>query len=288
MPQNPNALTGNWFTEVCEEAGSAFSLKVRGKLFEEQSPFQKVEVFETEKWGNLMVIDGYVMLTSRDNFLYHEMMSHPVLFTHKAPKKVVIIGGGDCGTLREVLKHPGVEKCWQIDIDEVVTRAAEKHFPELCESNDDPRAELLWIDGLKWVKDAAAESVDVVIVDSTDPIGPAEGLFGEKFYRDCIRMLAPGGILVQQSESPLVHRKLLNEMRLAMRSAGFVDTRTLGFPQPVYPSGWWSATMASKDMALTNFRRADAVNRPFATEYYTAEIHDAALAAPAFFSREIR
>ena len=288
MPQNPNALTGNWFTEVCEEAGSAFSLQVRRKLFEEQSPFQKVEVYETGKWGNLMVIDGYVMLTSRDNFLYHEMMAHPVLFTHKAPKNVVIIGGGDCGTLREVLRHPGVEKCWQIDIDEVVTRAAEKHFPELCESNDDPRAELLWIDGLEWVREAAPESVDVVIVDSTDPIGPAEGLFGEKFYRDCIRMLAPGGILVQQSESPLLHKRLLNEMREAMRNAGFVDTRTLGFPQPVYPSGWWSATMAAKDMALTNFRRADAVNRPFRTEYYTAEVHEAALAAPAFFQRDIR
>lgn len=288
MPQNPNALAGNWFTEVCEEAGSAFSLQVRRKLFEEQSPFQKVEVYETEKWGNLMAIDGYVMLTSRDNFLYHEMMSHPVLFTHRNPRNVVIIGGGDCGTLREVLKHPGVEKCWQIDIDEVVTRAAEKHFPELCESNDDPRAELLWIDGLKWVKEAAPESVDVVIVDSTDPIGPAEGLFGERFYRDCIRMLAPGGILVQQSESPLIHKRLLNEMREAMRNAGFADTRTLGFPQPVYPSGWWSATMASKDVALTNFRRSDAVNRPFRTEYYNEAIHDAALQMPVFFDRDIR
>lgn len=287
MTQDISKLGGQWFTEVAEEAGSAFSLAVRGKVFEEQSPFQKVEVYETEKWGNLMVIDGFVMLTTRDNFLYHEMMSHPVLFSHPDPKKVVIIGGGDCGTLREVLKHHGVGKVWQIDIDEVVTRAAEKFFPELCESNDDPRAELLWTDGIRWVKEAPPQSVDIVIVDSTDPVGPAEGLFGEAFYRDCLAMLAPGGMLVQQSESPLLHKRLLKEMRTAMRTAGFADIRTLGFPQPVYPSGWWSATLARKGQAFAGFRRADAVNRPFATEYYSPEIHEAAFRMPVFFDRDI-
>lgn len=276
-----------WFTECASEAGFAFSLKVKAKVFEQQSPFQKVEVYDTEQWGKLMVIDGYVMLTTRDNFLYHEMMSHPALFTHAEPKKAVIIGGGDCGTLREVLKHPDIEKVWQIDIDEVVTRAAEQHFPELCESNNDPRAELLWIDGIKWVKDAEPESVDIVIVDSTDPVGPAKGLFSEDFYRNVHRMLRPGGLVVAQSESPLVHMRILKEMHACMRGAGFDDVKTLQFPQPVYPTGWWSATMAMKGGKIDGFRESAARSKPFKTRYYTPEIHRAAFCMPQFFQDEI-
>ena len=118
-----------WLHENFEHTGSAFGLRMVRKLDEVQSPFQKIEIFESTDWGNLMLIDGAMMLTTRDNFLYHEMMSHPALFTHAAPKNVVIIGGGDCGTLREVLKHPGVESATQCDIDEQVTRMAEKWFP---------------------------------------------------------------------------------------------------------------------------------------------------------------
>jgi spermidine synthase len=273
----------SWFTESCDECGSAFSLSltVKGKLHEEQTPFQKIEVFETEKFGNLMTIDGFVMLTSRDNFLYHEMMSHPVLFTHPEPKRVLIIGGGDCGTLREVLRHPNVALAQQVDIDEGVTRAAEKYFPELCESNDDPRAELHFADGLKWVKEAEAGYYDIIIVDSTDPIGPAEGLFGEAFFRDCLRALGDEGILVQQSESPLFHMALLKEIHTYMRRAGFDQTQTLHFPQPVYPSGWWTCTMASKS-PFNGFREEDSANRPFKTRYYSPEVHKGALALPPF------
>ena len=139
-------MTSNtsWHYENFEPSGSAIGYRITRKLDEVQSPFQKIEIFETTDWGNLMLIDGAVMLTTRDNFLYHEMMSHPALFTHANPKQVVIIGGGDCGTLREVLKHPGVERAVQCDIDEQVTRMAEKYFPELCDSNHDPRAELLF------------------------------------------------------------------------------------------------------------------------------------------------
>ncbi len=126
------------------------------------------------------------MLTARDNFIYHEMLSHPALFSHPSPEHVVIIGGGDCGTLREVLKHDGVTRALQVEIDERVTRLAEEFFPELCASNSDPRAEFLFDDGIQWMKDADPGSVDVIIVDSTDPIGPAEGLFTEAFYRDCL------------------------------------------------------------------------------------------------------
>ena len=280
-------LDQNWFTEVCDECGTAFSLKIKGKLHEEQTEYQKIEIYDTEKFGKLMTIDGFVMLTSRDNFLYHEMMSHPALFTHAAPKRVVIIGGGDCGTLREVLRHPGVEEAWQVEIDERVTRLSEQYFPELCDSNDDPRARFFFGDGVKWMQEQAEGSVDVIIVDSTDPIGPAEGLFAEPFYRDCLRALGDNGVLVQQSESPLLHLELLKKMRGGMLAAGFSGVKTLPFPQPVYPSGWWSATLAAKGGELGEFREEDARAKGFETVYYNADMHRGALAQPEFFLREL-
>ena len=182
------SLDSTWFSEPHEKSGSAISFRITRKLAEEQTPFQKIEIYETTDWGNLMVIDGCIMVTTRDNFLYHEMMSHPALFTHTSPKRVVIIGGGDCGTLREVLKHREVESAVQCDIDEQVTRMAEKYFPELCESNGDPRAKLMFDDGLKLMAEIEPDSLDIVIVDSTDPVGPAEGLFGARFYLSLIHI----------------------------------------------------------------------------------------------------
>jgi len=276
------ALDNNWFTEVYAEAGSAFSLRITDKLAAVQSPYQKIEIYSTEAFGNLMVIDGCVMLTSRDNFLYHEMLTHPALFSHSKPRRVLIIGGGDCGTLQEVLKHDTVIEACQVDIDEQVTRLSEQYFPELCTANDDPRASLHFDDGIQWLKDAAAGSYDLIIVDSTDPIGPAEGLFSAPFFRDCHRALGAGGILVQQSESPLFHRRIIEDMHQAMQQAGFASSLTLNFPQCVYPSGWWSATMTCKDGALDNFRGDDCAGRNFATRYYNEHIHRAALAQPQF------
>jgi len=281
-------LEGAWFTERAEEDGSAFSLKITDKLHEEQSPFQRIEVYATSHYGNLMVIDGCTMVSTLDNFLYHEMMSHPVLFTHPAPKKVAIIGGGDCGTLREVLKHPEVERATQIDIDERVTRVSEMFFPELCESNDDPRAELLFIDGIQWMKDADPGSLDVIIVDSTDPVGPGEVLFTPDFFAACYRALGQAGMMVQQSESPLIHMKILRRMYSHMEGAGFDDVRTLFFPQPIYPTGWWSATMASKGGNIEGFREEDVDSRAFATRYYNSDVHRGAMAVPEFFKTGIR
>ena len=282
------SLGDNWFSESYEPGGSAFSLKMVKKLHEVQSPFQKVEVYETETYGNLMTIDGATMVSTRENFFYHEMMSHPILYTHPSPKRVLIIGGGDCGTLREVLRHPEVESVQQVDIDEEVTKAALKYFPELCESNDDPRAELYFDDGIKWVADAADGSYDVIIVDGTDPVGPGEGLFNEAFYKNCVRALAPNGILGQQTETPLYHMALLNEVRGAMRNAGFNHMHTLTFPQPIYPTGWWAATMAFKQGDEKTFREQDAADKPFTTEYYNLDIHRAALAVPEFMKRGLK
>ncbi|MDQ3495444.1 MAG: polyamine aminopropyltransferase [Pseudomonadota bacterium] len=270
-----------WLYENFEPAGSAIGFRVTRKLDEVQSPFQKIEIWESTDWGNVMLIDGAMMLTTRDNFLYHEMMSHPALFTHPDPRQVAIIGGGDCGTLREVLKHAGVERAVQCDIDEQVTRMSEKYFPELCESNDDPRAQLLFDDGITYMANCAPGSLDIVIVDSTDPVGPAEGLFNRSFYESCFRALKADGILVQQSESPLVLLDLIREMRAEMRKAGFNAFQTLPFPQPCYPTGWWSCTLARKAGGFS-FREADARAKAFDSKYYSADVHYAALTLPPF------
>jgi len=275
-------LDQNWYSEAHAGSNSAISFKIKRLLHSEKTPFQTIDIYETTDWGNLMVIDQCVMLTTRDNFLYHEMMSHPALFTHPRAKRVVIIGGGDCGTLREVLKHEEVEEAVQCDIDERVTRLAEQYFPELCESNGDPRAKLMFGDGIKYMAEHEPDSLDVVIVDSTDPVGPAEGLFNRAFYQSCLKALRPGGILVQQSESPLIHLPLITAMRTQMKGAGFGFLRTLCFPQPCYPSGWWSCTMARKGIDLNSFRERGAATKKFETRYYNVDIHRGALAMPEF------
>lgn len=278
-----------WMQERFEPTGSSIGFRITRKLDEVQSPFQKIEIYESTDWGNLMLIDGAMMLTTRDNFLYHEMMSHPALFTHAAPRDVVIIGGGDCGTLREVLRHPGVQSAVQCDIDEQVTRMAEKWFPELCESNDDPRAQLLFDDGVAYMANRAPGSVDVVIVDSTDPVGPAEGLFNKAFYESCFRALRDDGILVQQSESPLALLELIREMRGEMAKAGFAGFALLPFPQPCYPTGWWSCTLARKPGGGGfGFREADARDKGFPTRYYSADLHRGALATPPFVAEALK
>ena len=271
-----------WFTEQHDYSGSSIGFRVKQLLHAEQTPFQSIEIYDSTDWGRIMVIDGCMMVTDRDNFLYHEMMAHPALFTHPRAKRVVIIGGGDCGTLREVLKHDEVESAIQVEIDERVTRLAERYFPELCESNNDPRAQLLFVDGIKWMAECEPESLDIIIVDSTDPIGPAEGLFNEAFYQTCLKALRSGGILVQQSESPLAHLPLLKSIRSALKLAGFQALRTLTFPQPCYPTGWWSATLARKGSDLSTFRERGAATKPFATRYYNVDMHKASLAVPEF------
>jgi len=273
----------HWFTEASREGGSAFSLRIREKLHDEQTGFQRIEVYATEAFGNLMVIDGRIMLTARDNFIYHEMLVHPALYTHPSPEQVVIIGGGDCGCLREVLKHGRVTRALQVEIDAGVTRLAEEFFPELCVSNNDGRAVFLYEDGVQWMRNADPGSADVIIVDCTDPVGHAGGLYTEAFYRDCLRVLGDAGLLVQQSESPLYHMDIINPLRKAMQTAGFRDVKTLFFPLPSYPSGWWTATLAGKQELAGRFREEDVCRRHFVTSYYNADIHHAALTPPEFF-----
>ena len=278
------ATNPNWFTEL-SDSGTVFGLDLKedALLHSEQTPFQKLEIFDTKTFGKLMTLDGCTMVTTRDNFVYHEMMSHPVLFSHPAPKRVCIIGGGDCGTLREVLRHPEVESVIQIDIDERVTRVSEMFFPELCESNDDPRATLAFEDGIKWIQEAAPGSLDVLIVDSTDPVGPGAVLYSQDFFNSCWQALGENGLLVQQSESPLVHaEKIIKPMHDTMRAAGFSDIQLHQFQQVCYPTGWWSCTIAAKQGKIAFTREQDAERLEFPTQYYNAAIHRGSMALPQF------
>ncbi|WP_410474455.1 polyamine aminopropyltransferase [Guyparkeria sp. TX1] len=273
-----------WVYETVEEMGARFGIRATEKLLDEQTPYQHLEVWRTEHWGNLMLLDGVMMLSSLENFVYHEMMSHPALQTHANPRNVVIIGGGDCGTLTEVLKHREVESVVQIDIDEAVTRAAERFFPELTAHNDDPRVSLRFEDGVAWMRNAPAASVDVIIVDSTDPIGPGTGLFGPDFLADCHRVLREDGIMVGQSESPFYHMPLMLDYHRAMKAAGFAERRSLLFPQPVYPGGSITGTLARKSGPLDEIRPlADDV----ATRFYRTELHRGLLAIPPFMQEAL-
>lgn len=275
------SLDQNWFSEPVPATGTAFSLLGR-RIHEEQTPYQKIEIWDTKTFGYLMTIDGCTMVSTRDNFLYHEMMSHVALNSHANPQNVVIVGGGDCGTLSEVLKHPQVKSATQVEIDERVTRLSEKYFPELCTRNNDPRAKLFFGDGIQWMKDAEPGSIDLIIIDSTDPVGPAEGLFGKRFYLDCIKALKNDGMLVQQSESPLLHLSLITEMHRAMREAGFSATHLFHYPQVIYPSGWWSGSIASKVNGRLGERLDEVAVRALKTQYYNQDTHRAAFALPGY------
>ena len=273
----------NWFTEEWPGEKSAISLKITQKLHEEQSTYQKIEVFQTETFGKLLTLDGLVMVTDRDNFIYHEMLSHPALFSHDNPQKVLIIGGGDCGTLREVLKHDSVKHVEMVEIDERVTRVSEQFFPELCESNNDPRANIQFDDGINWVRECNNEEYDVILIDGSDPEGPAAVLFSEEFLQACFHALKPGGVFAGQSESPLFHLDLIKHVRTTLQDAGFSDVATLNFPQCTYPSGWWSATLAGKQASLKEFRKDETIN----SEYYNSNIHHASLVMPNFMKQKL-
>ncbi len=281
-PQHPQ-----WFTEASEATGTAFSLQTQRHIHSEITPFQKIDIYDTTTFGRLMTIDDLTMVTDRDNFIYHEMMVHPALCSHANPQTVAIIGGGDCGTLKEVLKHSTVQKATQIEIDERVTRLAEEYFPELCSANQDSRATLLFDDGIQWVKDQTNDSLDILIIDSTDPIGPAEGLFSAPFYQQANRILKQDGLLIQQSESPLIHQSLIGDIHTAMRASGFKHTALLTFPLCSYPSGWWSATLAGNQPISTQPQENKDHAHDLHTKYYNKQIHSAAFALPDFIKKTV-
>lgn len=274
-----------WFTD--RDENQAFSLRHTGNiLFNETSPYQQVRIFETPEFGRFLALNNMVMCTERDEFHYHEMMVHPVMQAHPEPHHILVIGGGDGGTVRELLKYP-IEKVTMVEIDEAVVRATKKFLPTLSCEFSNPRLDLRIADGIEFVKSAEADSYDLILVDGSDPVGPAEGLFTPEFYRNCMRTLRPGGLLVTQGESPLFHEKAFRDLNYCLKEIfGRTHVHTLLFFAPSYPTGMWSHQIAAKG-DLDPRRPLDAEKARVFTHahklrYYSERVHEAAFQLPGF------
>lgn len=266
-----------WFTEM-QTNDMALSCRVKKTLHEETTPFQHLAVIDTEQFGRMLVLDNVIQTTVKDEFVYHEMITHVALNTHAAPKKVLIIGGGDGGAVREIVKHQSIEKVVHCEIDGAVIEASKKYLPEISCALDHPKVEIVVDDGIKHVRENK-KTYDIIIVDSTDPVGPAEGLFSAAFYRDIFESLNEDGIFVAQTESPFFNRDLIP--RLFKDISGiFPVTRLFLANVPTYPGGLWTFTMGSKkydplDVDVTKIPEMD-------TKYYSAAIHRTCFVLPPF------
>jgi len=252
---------------------------VKESLFQGQSEYQTLQVLETYDFGRILLLDGLVMLTERDEFVYHEMITHVPLNSHPGPKRVLVIGGGDGGTVREVLKHPQVREVTLVEIDRMVVEVSRQYLPGVSAGLDDPRTRIFYQDGVEFVAGEPPGSYDAILVDSTDPVGPAQALFSEDFFRDCFKALSPEGVFVTQSESPFQHLSFMVDTHRCMGKV-FPGPSFYLAPVPTYPGGTWSFLLASKADSGSFPRRRDGANLP--TRYYNRGIHMACFEIPRF------
>ncbi|GAA0357770.1 polyamine aminopropyltransferase [Bacillus horti] len=266
-----------WFTEK-QTATHGITSKISKTLHSEQTEFQKLDMIETDQFGTMLVLDGMVMTTDVDEFVYHEMVTHVPLFTHPNPKKVLVVGGGDGGAIREVLKHPSVEKAVLVEIDGKVIEYSKQYLPNIAGKLDDPRVEVQVDDGFMHIHNHKNE-YDVIMVDSTEPVGPAAKLFEKGFYQGIYDALTEEGIFVAQSDNPWFHGDLIKKVFADVQDI-FPVTRLYTCNIPTYPSGMWTFTLGSKkhdpvEVDITKIPELD-------TKYYTPELHRAAFVLPKF------
>ena len=274
-----------WFTERDENV--AFSLRYKGEtLFKEQSNFQKVEIIDTYAYGKVLTLDGLVMCSENDEYVYHEMITHPAMLTHPNPKNVLVIGGGDGGTVRELVKHPSLDKVTMVEIDEAVVRASKLHLPTMSCAFNNEKLELIIGDGIEYLEKVESETFDVIIIDNSDPVGPSEGIFTEAFYKNAHRALRQDGILVGQSESPRFNTAVFSEIYKMLKGLFHRDAvRCMIGYVPTYPSGMWSWYFCSKDgrspfsVELEKIEQFEAQHE---LNYYNAAMHSAGFALPNF------
>lgn len=265
---------------------TGLSVGIEKVLFSEQSSFQRVEVFKTDTWGNLLTIDGMVMLSEKDEFVYHEMLSHVGMFTHPKPERVLIIGGGDGGTAREALRHPSVKEVDLVEIDEVVIRASKRYLPDVGKWDDD-RLNVIHEDGIQFVREVN-HPYDLIIIDGSDPVGPASGLFSTDFLSSCYESLSEDGVLTVQTESPWIrdYHETIKHVFTALDTQ-FPVTKMYIAHIPLYPSGMWSFVLAGKvenPLSEDTVRRVKSGLGNFGNElkYYNRDIHLACFGLPNF------
>ncbi len=282
MPSEKDWVTETWTTPEGQPEGTAFSMKVTEVLCERWTGMQRLWIGDTEDFGRVMFIDGYVMLTERDEFVYHEMLAHVPMCTHQTPRDVLIIGGGDGGTMREVLKHPEVRSVQLCEIDPEVIEASKRFLPSVHGGAfDDPRSRIHIGDGCVFVGEAQPESFDIVLIDSTDPVGPGEVLFTPEFYTQCARILRPGGLLALQSEGPFKDPQLFHDIQVRVRASLGNSHPYLAFI-PTYPTGMWTLTLVTRDQTALGFSQERAEKITPQCRYYNQDIHHAAFKLPSF------
>ncbi len=291
--RNPEFFTRNvWFTD--KDENQALSLRFTGDVhYDVKSPYQRVRILESYKYGKFLALDDMVMTTIEDEFHYHEMISHPAMFTHGNAKNILVIGGGDGGTVREILRHDGVEKVTMVEIDGEVIKACKEHLPQIAASFDDPKLDLIVDDGIAFIKSAAKESYDLIIVDGSDPVGPAEGLFSVEFYTNCFNALKKGGILVAQGESPKFNEKAFSELNHTLQGIFGKDNAPVSlFFVPTYPTGMWSFQYGLKEAShpknITNDTQIDSFVDAKGLRYYNSDVHKGSFATPNFVKNLIK
>lgn len=266
-----------WFTEK-QTPVFGITAKIRETLVTEQTEFQDLAMLDTEEFGRMLVLDGMVMTTIRDEFVYHEMVAHPALFTHPSPKRVLVVGGGDGGVIREVIKHPEVEQAVLVEIDGKVIEYSKKYLPEIAGELDNPRVDVQVADGYMHIIESK-DQYDVIMVDSTEPVGPAAPLFERGFYQGIYEALRDDGIFVAQTDNPWFKADLIQKVNQDVKEI-FPIVRVYGANIPTYPSGLWTFTMGSK---VYDPLQVDETKIPeLDTKYYTPRIHKAAFVLPKF------
>ena len=269
-----------WYTEEHSE-DTRFSIRVDKQLYSARSDFQRIDIFESKEFGRFLTLDGLMMVTEKDEFIYHDMIVHIPMAANPAIKKVLVIGAGDGGTVRELTRYASVEKIDMVEIDEMVVRSCQEFIPQTASKLSDPRVTLYFEDGLKFVRDKVNE-YDLIIVDSTDPFGPGEGLFTKEFYGNCYKALTEDGILVNQHECPYYDSYAKSMKRAHDRIVElFPVAKVYQAHIPTYPSGHWLFGFASKRIDPITDLDADKWNAlGIKTRYYNTELHKGCFAIP--------
>jgi spermidine synthase len=271
-----------WFCEALEER-TAFAVRLSGKLFLGESDFQKIEIFDSEVMGRFLVLDNCFMVTEKDHFIYHEMLVHPAMSVAHDPRRVLIIGGGDGGAVTEVVKYPGVESVILCEIDPMVVNTCKEYLPEVSAGLDDPRVTVINEDGAAFVRDSGKE-FDVILVDSTDPVGPGTALFEQPFYESVKRCITDGGVAVFQSENPMLMQDVFTMVVWDLTDVfGSSRARPYCATIPSYPGALWSFTICSRSSdPLEQAPRELPRDLQEQLRYYDPEVHRGAFALPRF------
>lgn len=274
----------NWFTENWTD-GVRFSIRST-LIHHEKSPFQEIHFYDSEDMGRFFTLDGCMMVTEKDEWVYHDMITHVPLAVNPKIKRALVIGGGDGGTVRELTRYPTIETIELVEIDQRVVELSRDFLPTLTSGLDDPRVSIHYKDGIDYVEKAADATYDLILIDSTDPFGPGESLFTENFYHHCHRALTDEGIVINQHESPYFpnYAKQMQRVHQKMKKI-FPIAEVYNFHQPCYPSGFWLFGFSSKTLHPLDDHKPDAWN--LKCKYYNKEIHRGAFAQPTFMQEQL-